>query len=320
MERIVRRDRLTTVIGLVSLTMLAWLYLVRESASMQSMAMDARMHAAMGMADMHAWSAADWLALFVMWTVMMAGMMLPSAAPVILLVLAAYRRRGDRRTRASSAAFIGGYLLAWTMFSGIAAAIQVGLHRTALLTPEMASGSVKLAGAILLMAGVYQWLPIKNRCLTHCQSPLGFITRYGAAAGADSGWACVMACSASVAAGRWRCCSWWGDEPDLGGGHRRICAGESSRRSARLARGGCPDDVGARSVWRCGRRSGNAMSWRRSCCGSVRPLRPATLVRVEVRSEGDAVCGRLGHGQRDHHDHGSHRRGAHHAPDRWTSR
>ena len=166
-ERIIRRDRLTTVMGLAAMTVLAWLYLMREAVSMQSMAMDARMHAAMGMGDMHAWGVADWLALFVMWSVMMAAMMLPSAAPVILLVLAAYRRRGDRRARASSAAFIGGYLIAWTTFSAAAAAVQVGLHRTALLTPEMASGSARLAGVILLMAGVYQWLPIKNMCLTH---------------------------------------------------------------------------------------------------------------------------------------------------------
>jgi predicted metal-binding membrane protein len=206
LERIVRRDRLMTVIGVAAMTVLAWLYLAREASSMQSMAMDARMHAAMGMADMHAWGAADWLALFVMWTVMMAGMMLPSAAPVILLVLAAYRRRADRCARASAAAFIGGYLLAWTTFSGLAAAVQVGLHRTALLTPEMASSSAKLAGAILLVAGVYQWLPIKNMCLTHCQSPLGFITRYwregavgGLRMGVRHGLFCVGCCWALMA-------------------------------------------------------------------------------------------------------------------------
>ena len=42
-------------------------------------------------------------------------MMLPSAAPVILLVLTRAARGSARH--ASSAAFIGGYLLAWTVFS-----------------------------------------------------------------------------------------------------------------------------------------------------------------------------------------------------------
>ncbi|HJR17396.1 MAG TPA: DUF2182 domain-containing protein, partial [Gemmatimonadales bacterium] len=33
-----------------------------------------------------------------------------------------------------------------------------------------------LSGGILLIAGVYQWLPIKGACLSHCRSPLGFIS------------------------------------------------------------------------------------------------------------------------------------------------
>lgn len=187
-EQIIRRDRLTTELGLAAMTLLAWLYLVREAASMQSMAMEARMHAAMGLADMHAWGVADWLALFAMWAVMMAGMMLPSAAPVILLVLPAYRQRGDRRARASSAAFIGGDLLAWTTFSGVAAAVQVGRHRTALLTPGMASGSARLAGAILLMAGVYQWLPVKNMCLTHSSDRAGHVRGWSGHSQGSSQW------------------------------------------------------------------------------------------------------------------------------------
>lgn len=206
LERLVRRDRLAAVLGLAAMTALAWTYLVTEAASMQSMAMDARMHAAMGMADMRAWGVADGLALFVMWAVMMAGMMLPSAAPVVLLILAVYRRRGDQHARASSGAFIGGYLLVWTMFSAAAASTQTGLHRAAFLTPDMASGSAVLGGAILLMAGVYQWLPIKNTCLTHCQSPLGFITQHwrdgatgGFIMGVRHGAFCVGCCWALMA-------------------------------------------------------------------------------------------------------------------------
>lgn len=206
LERLIRRDRLVTVLALAAITVLAWTYLVREAASMESMAVDARMHAAMGMADMHAWGLADGLALFIMWAVMMAGMMLPSAAPVVLLILSVYRRRGDRLARVSSVAFVGGYLFVWTMFSAGAAVTQIGLHRAALLTPDMASGSAVVGGAILLMAGLYQWLPIKNTCLTHCQSPLGFITQHwregvtgGAMMGARHGLFCVGCCWALMA-------------------------------------------------------------------------------------------------------------------------
>jgi predicted metal-binding membrane protein len=35
--------------------------------------------------------------------------------------------------------------------------------------------SPRLAGAILLLAGLYQWTPAKHACLTQCRSPLGFL-------------------------------------------------------------------------------------------------------------------------------------------------
>jgi len=115
----ITRDRVVIAVALAAITLVAWLYLFREAASMQSMAMEGRMHEAMGMSDMRAWGAGDWLALFVMWAAMMIGMMLPSASPVIMLVLGVYRRRGDRRARLSSLAFVTGYLAVWTMFSWV---------------------------------------------------------------------------------------------------------------------------------------------------------------------------------------------------------
>ena len=178
LEGLVRRDRLVVGLGLAAITILAWLQLARTAAGMQAMAMDARVHAAMGMVDTHAWGVSDWLPLFIMWAVMMVAMMLPSAAPVILLVLGVYRRRGHRSARAAAWAFVAGYLMAWAGFSAAAAGAQVGLHGAALLTGDMASGSMRVAGVILLIGGVYQWLPMKRACLTHCRSPLELLTRY----------------------------------------------------------------------------------------------------------------------------------------------
>lgn len=176
LERAIRQDRIVVAIGLAVITLLAWMYLLRMAVMMNSAATEADMHIAMGMTDMRAWGAADLMMLFLMWTIMMIGMMLPSAAPVMLLVVGTYRRRGDR-SRALTVPFIGGYLLAWTAFSAVAALTQLVLHRTALLSASMVSTSAALGGAILLAAGVYQWLPLKTACLTHCRSPLGFITR-----------------------------------------------------------------------------------------------------------------------------------------------
>src|SRR5438270_2602431 len=103
LERLIRRDRALMSLGLAAIILLAWMYLVRETAAMNVMAAEARMHAAMGMADMRMWGASDWAGLFVMWAVMMVGMMLPSAAPMMLLVLGVYRRRGDDQARAAAA-------------------------------------------------------------------------------------------------------------------------------------------------------------------------------------------------------------------------
>src|SRR5580765_6354393 len=121
--------------GLAATTLLAWVYLVRAGAAMNAMRATSQMHAAMGMADM-AWGVSDWLSLFVMWAVMMVAMMLPSAAPVILLVLGVYRRREDPRARVAAILFVLGYVLAWTAFSAAASALQIVLHRAALMAAD----------------------------------------------------------------------------------------------------------------------------------------------------------------------------------------
>lgn len=199
-ELLIQRDRLWVALGLVAAIALSWIYLVREATAMVA---EARMHAAMGMASMtmRAWNASDWLALFVMCAVMMVGMMLPSAAPVIMLVLGAYRLRRDVHSRLASVAFIGGYLTVWRMFGAIAALGQLALHRAAVLSEDMRLHSAVVSGVLLVVAGVYQWLPLKNRCLVQCQAPLAFLTQHwragvggGFSMGVRPGTFCVGCC------------------------------------------------------------------------------------------------------------------------------
>lgn len=52
-----------------------------------------------------------------------------------------------------------------------------GLHRAALLSPATATAGPMLGGLLLVAAGLYQWTPLKGRCLSECRSPLGFLTR-----------------------------------------------------------------------------------------------------------------------------------------------
>jgi len=169
-----RHDRAVVTAGIAALTLLSWIYLTRMAGMMGEAAADKAMHAAMGMPEMAAWGRAEFVMLFLMWAVMMVAMMLPSAAPVLLLVVATYRRRGVRAT-ALTTAFGAGYLLAWTAFSAVAGAAQLGLHRAAVVSEDMAIHSTLIGGTLLAVAGVYQWLPLKGACLTYCRSPLAFL-------------------------------------------------------------------------------------------------------------------------------------------------
>jgi predicted metal-binding membrane protein len=173
-ERLLRRDRTAAAIALLAATALAWAALFRMRSGMASMD-----GAGMAMPGMQAWSPVEPLLLFVMWATMMVAMMLPSAAPTILLVASVLRRRREHASPAApTAVFVAGYLVVWTGFSGAAALAQWGLHQAALLSPAMASTSRVLGGILLLIAGVYQWLPVKSACLAHCRSPVAFLGRH----------------------------------------------------------------------------------------------------------------------------------------------
>jgi hypothetical protein len=55
------------------------------------------------------------------------------------------------------------------------AGFQGALHAAALLSPAMVSTRRFLGGAILIIAGIYQWTPPERACLTSCRSPLTFV-------------------------------------------------------------------------------------------------------------------------------------------------
>jgi predicted metal-binding membrane protein len=124
------------------------------------------------------WTPGYAVTIFFMWGVMMAAMMLPSAAPAILLVAALARQRGERLAIASSWQFALGYVAIWAAFSLVAAGLQFALDRAGLLSETMASGSVVLAALLLIIAEVYQLTPWKDACPRQCRSPVAFLTRY----------------------------------------------------------------------------------------------------------------------------------------------
>ena len=168
------RDGVLLVASAAVLTGVAWTYLAIDAWRMS------RGVCEMCMPLAHAWTSREVGIVFVMWTVMMVGMMTPSVMPAVLLFARLNReRRAARRPFVPAAVFLGGYLLAWTIFSLVVTLLQAWLHRAALLSGAMASRNAWLSGTLLVAAGVFQWLPVKNRCLVQCRSPLGlFVSRW----------------------------------------------------------------------------------------------------------------------------------------------
>ena len=169
-EAALRRDRIIVISALVAVVVLAWGYLlVGAGMSMHEMG-------GMPMPRHQLWTPGYVAVVLLMWAVMMAAMMLPSAAPMILLFGAIARLRQPAGNAPADAGVFGiGYVAVWAAFSLIAVALQFCLDQAALLSPMMNTTSKALAGAVLIGAGVYQWTPLKQACLRRCRSPLDFL-------------------------------------------------------------------------------------------------------------------------------------------------
>jgi predicted metal-binding membrane protein len=197
MLEVLRRPRVAVATGLVGAVAVAWLYLVPLSRDMYG-----------AMSGPSAWMMqAEWdgryfALMFLMWAVMMLGMMLPSAAPAILLFARVLQNSPQADSPvARSYAFAGGYLIAWTGFSLAATLLQWRLAEAALLSPMMEAATPTLGAAILVAAGLYQWTSLKQVCLVHCRAPAEFLTqrfrpgwRGALRMGVDHGIHCVGCC------------------------------------------------------------------------------------------------------------------------------
>lgn len=128
------------------------------------------------MAPGRPWDARDLLDTFLVWALMMAAMMLPSASPMILLFAVVHRRRHEMLHPAVSAGvFTAGYLVVWAGFSSLAALAQPGLQHAALLSRHPGAVLPWVGGLLLLAAGLWELTPLKHACLARCQAPLRFI-------------------------------------------------------------------------------------------------------------------------------------------------
>lgn len=161
--------------------------------------------------DMGRWTDPGPLGFFVStWVVMLAAMMFPSVAPMVVAYdrIQHHRRRQGRYAPAgSTAVFVAGYLIAWTVFGVLA----YGLYNAvASLLPGFFGtdqGGRYLAVAVILVAAAYQLTPAKNVSLMKCRNPMDFLLHglrpgYSGALrmGIEHGAWCVACCWALMVA------------------------------------------------------------------------------------------------------------------------
>jgi predicted metal-binding membrane protein len=160
------------------------------------------MDVSMSMPDIRVWRTPDFVLNFAMWAAMQVAMMAPSTAPMILMF--AKFSRGCRQGQSpflDTEVFLLGYLVVWTGFSAVATLVQWGLHSAGLLSPTMVANNPVFGGVMLIATGAFQFSSLKQACLSHCRSPLGFFmtewregTRGALTMGLRHGTLCVACC------------------------------------------------------------------------------------------------------------------------------
>ncbi|SFR51111.1 DUF2182 domain-containing protein [Litoreibacter janthinus] len=118
--------------------------------------------------------AAGFLRMILMWCLMSAAMM----APTILPALATYDDLTHVSDRAHFGTLVSGYLAVWFGFSILAAGLQMALFQAGLIGTFGDSLSGVLSGALLVMAGLYQFSTLKEACLSKCRQPMTFFMQH----------------------------------------------------------------------------------------------------------------------------------------------
>lgn len=199
LQRALLRDRLAVLAVLAVIVALSWTQLTRMALDMYG-----EMNGPSAWMMQTDWTRSYAVLTLLMWVVMMAGMMLPSATPAILLYARIARSGADpQQPVLRTNVFALGYLIAWTLFSLAATALQWWLATRGWISPMLESRGPAFGAVLLLAAGAYQLTAFKRACLSRCRSPAAFITQHwraGAAGalrlGLHHGAYCVGCCAA----------------------------------------------------------------------------------------------------------------------------
>lgn len=162
------------LILLIIITLSAWGVMIYQHWQMTNLPMT-EMWMPPGSTDL--WQMADFIIVYLMWAVMMAAMMLPSAMAMVKAFSQACQRRYGRDTPYTYL-FSCAYLLVWFIFSIVLTLIQWQMHGLNWLSAMMENNNTLLAAGIFIVAGVYQFSALKNTCLRHCRLPVSFLLNF----------------------------------------------------------------------------------------------------------------------------------------------
>ena len=107
------------------------------------------------------------------WLLMIVAMMLPSSIPLVMTFGALVRRR--QHPERLVALLLAGYLLVWGGFGLAAWIADRGIHAAVDAMPWLAEHPQVIIATTLVAAGLWQFSPLRDRCLDECRSPLGFV-------------------------------------------------------------------------------------------------------------------------------------------------
>jgi predicted metal-binding membrane protein len=123
------------------------------------------------------------------WVVMLVAMMLPTSVPIVVMFHGLTQRRPDSARLV--ALLLVGYLSVWTLFG---LAVYIGdsfLHAAVAQSDWLAEHAWVFSPLALLLAGAYQFTPLKYLCLEKCRSPFSFIAEHWRGKG-ESGQAFLL--------------------------------------------------------------------------------------------------------------------------------
>jgi predicted metal-binding membrane protein len=167
------RPRVVILGALLALAALGWGLVIWQAGNDSSMSMSMHGDGEMGLDLTMGMAAPLFLAT---WVAMMVAMMFPAAAPMILLFDRVERgKRKSGRSYVPTMYFVGAYLAIWTVFGVLAFALAGGVERLAMDADWISGHWARIGGFLLIAAGLYQLTPLKDVCLSKCQSPMSFL-------------------------------------------------------------------------------------------------------------------------------------------------